>query len=79
MTYREQTLEIIKLVCQDMIDRVDDIVPDVEGVHNIDVNIEIPSLTDDPNVFPEYSISVNGYPARTMCDRILDILKDNDR
>ena len=75
MTYREEMIEVIKIACQDVIDRVEDLVPCSEGLFNVDLKIHIPSLTDDPNCIPTVTLNVGCYPNRIATDKILELLE----
>lgn len=74
MTYREMAIETIKIACQDTLDRVEEIVPDIDCITDIDVVIHIPTLTDDAVVIPEIKIITNAYVRRVAADRIFDML-----
>lgn len=73
MTYREEAIEFIKLTCQDLIDRAEEIVPTTEGIISIDVDIHIPTKSDDPLQLPEYSISIQAYPTRETVNKIIKL------
>lgn len=74
MTYREEMIEVIKIACQDIIDRVEDLVPCSEGLFNVDLNIHVPSLTDDSNCIPTVTLNAEGYPSRIAVDKISELL-----
>ena len=74
MTYREEMIEVIKIACQDVLDRVEDLVPKSEGLYNVDLIIHIPSLTDDPNCIPTVTLNVGAYPNRLATDKILELV-----
>ena len=74
MTYREMAIETIKIACQDTLDRVEEIVPDIDCITDIDVVIHIPTLTDDAAVIPEIKIMTNAYIRRVAAEKIFDML-----
>ena len=75
MNYREMTLEVIKIACQDLIDRADDLVPDTDGIYDIDINLHIPSLTDDAACIPEVTLKIGTYSTRVASEKIFDLLR----
>lgn len=79
MTYREMAIETIKIACQDTLDRVEQIVPDVDGITDIDVVIHIPTLTDDSAVIPEITIKTAAYTSRIATEKIFDMLTQRRR
>lgn len=79
MTYREMAIETIKIACQDTLDRVEEIVPDIDCITDIDVVIHIPTLTDDAAVIPEIKIMTNAYIRRVAAEKIFDMLLDEKK
>lgn len=75
MTYRETMIEIIKIACRDVIDRVDDLVPKSDGLFNVDLVIHIPSITDDPDCIPTIKLNTEGYTTRLATEKIIDLMK----
>lgn len=74
MTYREMAIETVKYTCQDIMDRVEELIPDVkEGVYDITLEINIPTLTDRAHEVPSYTLSVEGYVQRSTAEKIIDL------
>ena len=76
MTYREKAKEIVVLACQDIIDRVDEIIPDTEGVTSTIVELRIPTMTDclDDSI-PEVTITTTAYPKREVAYKIVETIQ----
>lgn len=79
MTYREMAIETIKIACLDTVGRVEDIVPDIDGITDVDVIIHIPTLTDDTASIPEITIKTSAYTGRVATEKILDMLLDKKK
>lgn len=75
MTYRDMMIETIKIACNDTIERVEDIVPNTEGLTNVDVVIHIPSLTDDAAVIPTVKIVTDSYVKPAAVEKIYEMLQ----
>lgn len=75
MTYREMAVEITKIAGQELIDRADELIPDTEGVTEINVLIRIPSLSDDVFNIPEIQVSANVYPKQTAIEKIIKLVR----
>lgn len=74
LTYREMAIETVKYTCQDIMDRVEELIPDVkEGVYDITLEINIPTLTDRVHEVPSYTLSVEGYVQRSTAEKIIDL------
>lgn len=69
MTFREQVIEITKIAGQELIERAEELIPDTEGIKDIDIWISIPSQTDDPYLVPEIQINTELYPRRKNIGR----------
>ncbi len=74
--YREMAVAVCKIAGQDLIDRADDLIPNVEGVKDINIWIRIPSLTDDPLCVPEIEVSTNVYPRKAIISKIANLLEN---
>lgn len=74
MTYREQVIETTKLACQDIIDRIEKLVSDVEGVISTEINIRIPPMTDKADSLPTCNINIEVYPKRQIVERIIEMI-----
>lgn len=75
MSYRDMAIEVVKIAGQDLIDRAEELIPNTEGVKEIDIWIRIPSMTDDPYVVPEIQVNTEVYPKRNSINKIFE-LKD---
>nr|DAI45406.1 MAG TPA: hypothetical protein [Caudoviricetes sp.] len=58
MTNREMTVNMLKLIGEELIDAADDLVPDTDEPKDIDVRITIPAQTNGKVVIP--TIQVDG-------------------
>lgn len=76
MTYREQVMTITKLACQDVIDRIEELVPDTEGVISTEINIRIPTMTDRADSIPTYEIHTEVYPKMETAKKIVEVISD---
>lgn len=76
--YRKKTIEIIKVACQDIIDRADELVPNIKRCINTDILIHIPTLTDDSMVIPTVTVTSGNFISRVAEDKIFDILSRKD-
>lgn len=75
MTYREQVIETTKLACQDIIDRIEELIPDTEGVISTEIHIRIPTMTDKADSLPTCEINTEVYPKMRTVEKIIDILR----
>ena len=75
MTYREQVIETTKLACQDIIDRIEELIPDTEGVISTEIHIRIPTMTDKADSLPTCEINTEAYPKMRTVKKIIDILR----
>lgn len=73
MIYREMAIESVKIAAQELIDRADELICKTDCIKDINIWINIPSITDDPNVVPEIEVQTNVYPRRETITKILDI------
>ena len=74
MDYREMAIKTVKIACQDLMDRADEIIPKGESITDIDVIMHIPSLTDDSECIPTISVQVDGYVSRIAFEKICEML-----
>ena len=74
MEYREQVVEVLKIVGRELIERADELVPDAEYVTDTDIRIHIPTDTGMLAI-PEISVTCNVFPIRTTVEKIIDIYK----
>lgn len=72
MTYRDLAVSVCKLAGQDLAERAEELIPDTEGIKDIDIWIRIPSLSDDPACIPEIEVQTNLYPKRKTMELIID-------
>ena len=77
MTYREMTIETIKIACQDLIDRAEELIPDVDCVTGINVVMKIPSLSDRVDCIPTVKVVTDCYTSRVAAEKIIDMMKEN--
>lgn len=69
LTNREIAIETVKYTCQDIMDRVEELIPDVkEGVYDITLEISIPTTA-----VPSYTLSLEGYVAMDTAMKIVDL------
>ena len=76
MTYREMAVEVAKIAGQELVDRAEELVPDTEGVKDIDIWIRIPSLSCEVLDIPEIQVSTNVYPKRTAVEKIVKLISE---
>lgn len=76
MTYKEMAVEVAKIAGQELVDRAEELIPNTEGVKDIDIWIRIPSLSDDSFNIPEIQVSTNVYPKRTAVEKIVKLISE---
>lgn len=59
MTYREMAVKTVELAGQELIDRAEELIPNVTNVKNIDIWIRIPSLSGDTFDVPEIEVQTD--------------------
>lgn len=74
MTYREMTVETVKLAGQELIDRAEELIPNTTMVKNTDIWIRIPSFTDDQHNVPEIEVRTDVYPSRVALEKYVNLL-----
>lgn len=78
MTYREKAVAICKIAGEEMIERAEELIPNTEGVSQIDIRIWIPSMTDDPYFIPEIRVESDVYPRRLAIEKIAKVIHGDD-
>ena len=74
MTYQETVVEMTKIACEELVNRVQEAVNTSDCIIStkIDMTLTIPTLTDNPQCLPEFTVAINSYPRRIACDRIIE-------
>lgn len=75
MTYREMAIEMLKLMGQELIDRAKELIPNTEGIKNIDVWISIPTMSDSELCIPEIRVNTIAYPKRMALEKFMELNK----
>ena len=78
MTYREKAIAICRIAGEEMIERAEELIPNTEGVTEIDIRIRIPSMTDDPYLIPEICVETDVYPRRIAMEKIEKVIHGDD-
>ena len=76
MTYREMAVKVAQIAGQELMDRAEELIPDTEGVKDIDIWIRIPSLSCDSLDIPEIQVNTNVYPKRTAVEKIVKLMSE---
>lgn len=76
--YRTMAVEVAKIAGQELIDRAEELIPNTEGVKEINIWIRIPSLTDDAFTIPEIEVNTDVYPKRAAIDKIAKLLTSRE-
>lgn len=70
----------MKIVGQELVDRADKLIPDTEGVKDIDIFIRIPSLSNDPSnipeIIPDIQVNTNVYPNHGLVEKIIKLIAE---
>ena len=66
----------MKIVGQELVDRADKLIPDTEGVKDIDIFIRIPSLSNDPSNIPDIQVNTNVYPNHGLVEKIIKLIAE---
>lgn len=70
----------MKIVGQELVDRADKLIPDTEGVKDIDIFIRIPSLSNDPSnipgIIPDIQVNTNVYPNQGLVEKIIKLIAE---
>ncbi len=75
MTYREMAIEMLKLMGQELIDRAEELIPNTEGIKNIDVWTSIPTMSDSELCIPEIRVNTIAYPKRMALEKFMELNK----
>lgn len=75
MTYRKMAIEMLKLMGQELIDRAEELIPNTEGIKDIDVWISIPTMSDSELCIPEIRVNTNAYPKRMALEKFMELNK----
>lgn len=75
MTYREMAIEMLKLMGQELIDRAEELIPNTEGIKDIDVWISIPTMSDSELCIPEIRVNTIAYPKRMALKKFMELNK----
>lgn len=75
MTYREMAIEMLKLMGQELIDRAEELIPNTEGIKNIDVWTNIPTMSDSELCIPEIRVNTIAYPKRMALEKFMELNK----
>jgi len=75
MKYREMAIEMLKLMGQELIDRAEELIPNTEGIKDIDVWISIPTMSDSELCIPEIRVNTIAYPKRMALEKFMELNK----
>lgn len=75
MKYREMAIEMLKLMGQELIDRAEELIPNTEGIKNIDVWTSIPTMSDSEMCIPEIRVNTIAYPKRMALEKFMELNK----
>lgn len=75
MTYRKMAIEMLKLMGQELIDRAEELIPNTEGIKDIDVWISIPTMSDSELCIPEIRVNTIAYPKRMALEKFMELNK----
>jgi len=76
MTYHDKASKLIKLACQDLIDRSNEIIPNIEGMYKTTVTLIIPIETDATDIIaeaPTIKVEYESYSSRDVIKEIYNI------
>lgn len=76
MTYREMAVEVTKIAGQELMDRAEELIPNTEGVKDIDIWIRIPSMSDNEFNIPEIQVNTNVYPKHVAVEKIVKLISE---
>ena len=60
----ERVAQFIEEIGEELIQRAEELIADTEGIKDIDIWVNIPSLSDDPCCVPTIQVTTNVYPKR---------------
>lgn len=76
MTYHDKALKLIKLACQDLINRSNEIIPNVEGMYKTTITLIIPIETNTTEIVaeaPTIKVEYESYSSRDVIKEIYNI------
>ena len=77
MTYREMAVAVCKIAGEELIERAEELIPNTDGVKDIDIWIRIPSLSDYSFCVPEIQVDTNVYyPKRAAIEKIAKLVSE---
>lgn len=77
MTYREMAIEVAKILGRELVERAEELIPNTEGVKDIDIWVHIPSLSDNEFNIPEIQVNTNVYPKHVAVEKIVKMISGN--
>lgn len=75
MKYREMAIEMLKLMGQELIDRAEELIPNTEGIKDIDVWVSIPTMSDSELCIPEIRVNTSAYPKHMALEKFMELNK----
>lgn len=69
-------VEVTKIAGQELVDRAEELIPNTEGVKDIDIWIRIPSLSDNELSIPEIQVNTNVYPKYGAVEKIVKLTSE---
>lgn len=75
MEYREMAIEMLKLMGQELIDRAEELIPNTEGIKDIDVWVSIPTMSDSELCIPEIRVNTSAYPKHMALGKFMELNK----
>lgn len=76
VTYREMAVEVTKIAGQELVDRAEELIPNTEGMKDIDIWIRIPSLSDNKFNIPDIQVNTNVYPKHGSVEKIVKLISE---
>lgn len=76
MTYREMAVAVCKIAGEELIERAEELIPNTDGVKDIDILIRIPSLSDNSFCVPEIQVDTNVYPKHAAIEKIAKLVSE---
>jgi hypothetical protein len=67
-------LKTIKIACNDLSERAEELIPDAEGITDIKVVLRIPALTDQADCVPAIHVETDCYVKRIAAEEIYKML-----
>ena len=69
-------VEVTKIAGQELVDRAEELIPNAEGVKDIDIWIRIPSPSDNELSIPEIQVNTNVYPKYGAVEKIVKLTSE---